>query len=135
MTNWLAVVAAAHVDRASVLGIVQTNHGKRAGIARMSPGDTIVYYSPTEQLGNSTKLQAFTAIGTIADEQIWQADEGDFKPFRRRVHYAQARRVPLADVRDDLHLTAQRNWGYRLRRGLLELDDHDAHILAGAMTR
>lgn len=133
MTAWLGVVSAAHVRRAQDLGIAQIGHGKRAGLARMHPGDTLVYYSPVEQRGDTTPLRAFTALGTIVDGEIWQADEGDFHPFRRRVEYATTRPLPLAEVQSELHLTAGPNWGYQLRRGLVPLDEHDAALLSERM--
>lgn len=133
MTAWLAVVSAAHVRRAQELGIVQTNHGKKSGIARMEPGDTVIYYSPTQERGDRKPLKAFTAFGTVAEGEIRQADEGDFRPFRRPVVYAEVAPVPLEDVRDLLHLTAGKNWGVKLRRGLLKIDDHDAEILSDRM--
>src|SRR3954447_8404018 len=123
MAGWLGVVSAEHVRRAVGLGIAQIGHGKRAGLARMTAGDTLVYYSPMERLGDATPLRSFTAIGTIADDEIWQADEGDFHPYRRRIRYAPAGAVPLADVKDRLALTAAPNWGYQLRRGLVPLEE------------
>jgi hypothetical protein len=133
MSGWLGVVSAAHVRRGQRLGIAQTNHGSRAGLARMRPGDTLVYYSPVEERGDPTPLRAFTALGVIADDEIWQADEGDFKPFRRRVRYATTRVVPLSELQGRLHLTAQPHWGYQLRRGLVPIDDHDIAILRTRM--
>lgn len=135
MSAWLGVVSAAHVRRGERLGIAQINHGKRAPLARMRPGDALIYYSPTENRGDTTPLRAFTAYGTIADDHIWQADEGDFTPYRRRVDYRDTRRVPLADVRDRLRLTAAPNWGYQLRRGLVPLADDDAEVLRAMMER
>jgi hypothetical protein len=121
------------VRRGVALGIAQINHGKRAGLARMKPGDTLVYYSPVEAMGGRTPLRWFTALGAIADDEIWQADEGDFKPFRRRVTYADTHPLPLADVHGALHLTAEPNWGYQLRRGLVPLDDHDIAVIRAGM--
>ena len=99
----------------------------------MHAGDTLIYYSPTERLGEKTALQQFTAIGTIADHEIWQADEGDFKPFRRRVTYEDRKPVPLAAIKTLLALTSTPNWGYQLRRGLLELPVEDAATIRIAM--
>ena len=131
--GWLGVVSAAHVRRGVELGIAQINHGKRAPLARMQPGDTLVYYSPTQQRGDRTPYQCFTAIGTVADDDIWQADEGDFTPYRRRIDYLAATPVPLADLRSRLHLTGEPNWGYQLRTGLVLLDAHDVQIIREAM--
>ena len=131
--GWLGVVSAAHVRRGVELGIAQINHGKRTPMARMQPGDTLIYYSPTQERGDRTPYQCFTAIGTIADDDIWQADEGDFTPYRRRIDYLAATPVPLADLRTRLHLTDEPNWGYQLRYGLVPLDAHDVHIIHEAM--
>jgi hypothetical protein len=133
VANWLGVISAEHVRRAVWLGIAQINHGSRAGLARMHAGDTIAYYSPTEARGDGTPLREFTALGTVADDEIWQADEGTFRPFRRRAEWADTRPLPLAEVRDHLHLTSGPNWGYQLRLGLVPLDEHDMAILRDAM--
>jgi hypothetical protein len=132
---WLGVVCAEHVARGVSLGIAQTNHGRRTGLARMRPGDWLVYYSPHRRLGESSPVRAFTAIGRIADDEIWQADEGTFKPWRRRVDYrAEARWATVADLRDSLALTTAANWGYALRRGLIPLTLDDLATIHLAMT-
>jgi len=133
MTAWLGVASAEHVRRGVGLGIAQIGHGKRSGLARMKEGDTLVYYSPVERLGDKTPLRQFTAIGTIADDEIWQADEVDFKPFRRRVCYEDAQPVPVEDVKIHLQLTTAPNWGYQLRRGLVSLDGEDVAVLRESM--
>ncbi|WP_210505780.1 EVE domain-containing protein [Naasia sp. SYSU D00057] len=133
MTGWLGVVSAEHVRRGVGLGIAQIGHGRRAGLAHLRRGDTLIYYSPVESLGDKVPLRRFTALGTVADEEIWQADEGDFRPYRRRMDYADVTPVPLADVKDRLRLTASPNWGYQLRRGLLPLDDEDVAVLSAAL--
>ncbi|MEJ7702198.1 MAG: EVE domain-containing protein [Geodermatophilaceae bacterium] len=56
-------------------------------MARMKAGDWLVYYSPRESLSGNEPVKAFTAIGEVVDDDIWQADEGDFKPWRRAVIY------------------------------------------------
>lgn len=129
MNAWLGVVSAEHVRRAVDLGIAQIGHGKRSGLARMKAGDVLVYYSPVESIGDRDPLREFTALGVIEEGEIWQADEGRFKPFRRRVRYEQFTPVPLGDVRSRLALTSTPNWGYQLRRGLIPLDGNDVEIL------
>lgn len=133
MNAWLGVVSAEHVRRGVGLGIAQTGHGKRAGLARMREGDTLVYYSPVDRLGDSAPLRQFTAIGTVADDVIWQADEDGFTPFRRRVRYETAHPVSLDQVTRLLSLTSAPNWGYQLRRGLVALDADDVAVLRAAM--
>jgi hypothetical protein len=133
VTAWLGVVSADHVARGVGLGIAQIGHGKKAGLARMAPKDLLVYYSPRRTLGGPP-LREFTAIGRVADDELWQADEGDFRPWRRLVEYdAHATTVPLDAVQDDLDLCRDAHWGHQLRRGLLRLSDHDAGVLGDAM--
>jgi hypothetical protein len=100
----------------------------------MQQGDWLIYYSPRVRLGDAKPLQAFTAMGQIADEDIWQADEGDFKPWRRRVTYSErVREVPIHALDGELDLTQGPNWGHQLRRGLLELSEHDFLAIRTAM--
>jgi hypothetical protein len=134
VTCWLGVVSRDHVQRGVRLGIAQIGHGKNAGLSRMRAGDGLVYYSPREALDDRRPLRAFTAIGRIADDEVWQADEEGFTPWRRRVEYdAGAAEVPLVQLEADLDLTQGPNWGYPLRRGLVELSPHDFGRIASAM--
>ncbi|MET7700897.1 EVE domain-containing protein [Streptomyces sp. NPDC005485] len=134
MRYWLGVVCRDHVQRATGLGIAQLGHGRRDGLARLGAGDWLVYYSPRTSLRDGRPLQAFTAIGEVADEEIWQADEGGFKPWRRRVHYpADATQAPVRAFDGALDLTSGANWGHRLRRGLVELTPSDFGLIRSAM--
>ena len=100
----------------------------------MRAGDGLIYYSPRPSLDSTTSLKAFTAIGTVADDELWQADEGEFHPWRRRVTYdLGAAEVLLERLQPDLDLTRDPNWGYPLRRGLVELTGPDAGRIATAM--
>ncbi|NUR27216.1 MAG: EVE domain-containing protein [Catenulispora sp.] len=146
---WLGVVCQDHVRRGIGLGIAQLGHGKRGGLARLSAGDWLVYYSPRTSLRGGVPLQAFTAIGEVADEVIWQAAEGGFQPWRRRVRYLpDAVETPIADFGGSggsagssrasgsgagLDLTSAPNWGYRLRAGLVELTPSDFARIRSAM--
>ena len=132
-SGWLGVASANHVQRGVTLSIAQINHGQRAGLARMHPGDTLIYYSSTQVMGVQDGYQHFTALGTIHDSDIWQADEGDFRPYRRRVEYLPTKPAPLAELRSRLNLTRVPNWGYQLRRGLVPLDAEDVAVIREAM--
>jgi hypothetical protein len=71
----------------------------------------------------------------VADNDIWQADEGDFHPWRRRIAYLDdVTEIPIAMLADELELTSTPNWGYQLRRGLLELSEADFKVIRGAMS-
>jgi EVE domain len=134
VTTWLGVVSADHVRRGVSLGIAQIGHGKRVGLARMHHGEWLVYYSPKTSLTDGVALQAFTAIGQIADDDIFQVDEGSFQPYRRRVRYEpNTRDVPVSSLTGQLDLTSTPNWGYALRRGLIPLTEHDLLVIKSAM--
>jgi len=77
-------------------------------------------------------LQQFTAIGEIADDEIFQGHESEIRMFRRRVAYLPGTPVALGEVREELQLTRAPNWGYQLRRGLIPLDEHDLKVLRAA---
>jgi hypothetical protein len=136
---WLGVVSREHVLRGVELGIAQVNHGKRAPLERMSPGDAFLYYSPREGIGTGASIRSFTAIGTIDDQPVWQAEPqefpgGCFQPWRRSVSYrTDARETPIDELRGELDLTSTPNWGMVLRRGLVELTAHDYAVIAHAM--
>lgn len=136
---WLAVVSREHVLRGVELGIAQANHGKRAAVERMRPGDGLVYYSPRERMRAGAPVRSFTALGTIDDRPAWQADPQDggcFRPWRRSVSYRRGvREIPIDTLRDHLDLTSVPHWGMVLRRGLVELSAHDYALIARTMAR
>ncbi len=134
MTAWLGVVSAAHVALGVAGGFAQFNHGRPTGRGKLATGHGLVYYSPTERLREPPPLRVFTALGVVAPGEGWQADDGDFHPWRWRIDYfGDAPRVPIADLADRLELTATPNWGYQLRRGLIPLSDHDFRLIGAAM--
>src|SRR5882672_7585452 len=124
---WLAVASADHARRGKELGIMQVCHGKGGPLKRLRPGDGVVYYSPTVSFGGKDRLQAFTCIGVVKNERIYQADMGGgFQPFRRDVTFAQASEASILPLLDELELTrGKRNWGYPFRFGLLEITPRD----------
>jgi hypothetical protein len=75
-TSWIAVASAEHVRIGRARGFMQVCHGKAAPLRRLSPGDRVIYYSPTETFRGKDRLQAFTAIGIVAPGAPHQADMG-----------------------------------------------------------
>ena len=56
------------------------------GLKRLKAGDWIVFYSPKTAYVGGEALQAFTAIGQVKDEELYQVDMSeDFHPWRRNV--------------------------------------------------
>ena len=138
--NWLAVASADHVAVGRTAGFMQVCHGKVSPLKRVQPGDRIVYYSPNQHYSAShaqrgkDRLQTFTAIGTVKEGKPYRADMGGgFQPFRRDVTWHEAEPVSLALLLQKLALTQEKNWGYRLRQGLVEISDADMTTIAEAM--
>jgi hypothetical protein len=139
--NWIAVASAEHARRGrdactvSGHGFMQVCHGKRAPLARVHAGDRVVYYAPTITMGGKDKLQSFVSIGIVQNGGPYAFDMGaGFVPFRRDVHYLQAREAPIAPLLDDFEFVEDRQrWGYKFRFGLFKVSDHDMLLIAKAM--
>jgi EVE domain len=133
--HWIAVASAEHVRRGRQAGFMQVNHGKAAPLRRVKPGDGIVYYSPSTMLGEKDGLQSFTAIGTVREGDPYQGEMGGgFMPFRRDVDWAKAKEALIKPLLEQLDFTkGKSNWGYQLRFGLFEIDEHDFRLIVEAM--
>jgi hypothetical protein len=133
--HWIVVASAEHVRRGLAGGFMQAGHGKEAPLRRMKRGDGIICYSPTETLGGKDRLQAFTAIGRIKDENIYAVDmTAGFRPFRRDVTFWESEPTQIAPLLDELALTrGHRHCGARFRFGLVEISRGDFKKIANAM--
>ncbi len=134
--NWIAVASADHVARGLSLGIMQVCHGKGAPLRRLHAGDRVAYYSPTTAMGGGDKRQAFTAVGIVRDERVYQVEMvGGFQPFRRDVEWRPAVETSIHTLLARLEMTRdRRNWGYAFRFGLFGVSDHDMDAIVEAMT-
>ncbi|NOU94690.1 EVE domain-containing protein [Paenibacillus sp. LMG 31456] len=132
---WIGVVSASHVKRGVLGGFAQLCHGKSAPLRRMEPGDWLIYYSPRTDLAKGESLQAFTAIGQVADDRVYEYQMSEsFVPFRRDIRYTPCREVKIADLLDQLSFTrGNRNWGYSFRYGHFEIGREDFLKIADAM--
>ena len=132
---WIGVACAEHVGRGLAGGFAQLCHGKQAPLARMLPGDGVVYYSPVHTLHGREPCQQFTALGTVADSAPYRVDMGGgFQPWRRDIVWQPAQ--PAA-IRPLLHRLAcipdPARWGYPFRYGHLEISADDFALIATAM--
>lgn len=132
---WIGVVSASHVSRGVREGIAQTCHGKARPLGRMRPGDWLIYYSPRTEMKGGEVLQAFTAIGQVADDIVYPFKmSDDFIPYRRNMHYFPCRTVKIAALLDKLTFTkGKRNWGYSFRFGQFEISREDFLTIANEM--
>jgi len=135
MKYWIGVVSKEHVLCGIKDGIMQLGHGKRAPLARLAKDDWIIYYSPTVKFGDKTPLQAFTALGQVVDDEIFQvAMSEDFAPYRRRVNYQEAVDMPIRPLIDDLSfIKSKQSWGYAFRFGLIQIPKDDFELIKNSM--
>jgi len=133
--HWLGVVSRRHVERGVAGGFAQLCHGKRAPLARMRVGDWLVYYSPRTDMDGGEPLQAFTAIGRVTGEAVYEhAMTVDFVPHRRDVAYVPCRPAPIQPLVPKLSFVKDpARWGFPLRRGVLPLTAGDFALIARAM--
>ena len=136
MANWINTVSRDHVQQGVRGRFTQANHGKPHMLRQMARGDFIVFYSPRTALNGGEPLQAFTAIGQIADDEPYQTDlTPDFAPWRRNVDFLASRETPIRPLIDDLHfIEDKRRWGYKFRFGVFKIDADDLALIRRAMT-
>jgi hypothetical protein len=128
---WVVVASQDHVMQGVSLGIAQSGHGKRTRLEKMHKGDGIVFYSPKAAFDSKEPLHAFTAIGVVADGEIFQVEESpDFKPFRRRVNYQRTGEVRIEPLINELDFVRdKRSWGFTFKFGLVEIERHDYEMI------
>lgn len=114
---------------------MQVCHGKAGPLRRIKYGDRVAYYSPTLEFGGKIKCQAFIAIGIVKAGVPYQYDiGGGFCPFRRDVSWINADEAPIQPILSMLEFPAgKRNWGYPLRFGIFQINEHDIQVIAAAM--
>jgi hypothetical protein len=137
MANWVNTVSRDHVERGVAGGFTQANHGKPHMLRKMARGDWIVFYSPKTAFQGGEPLQAFTAIGRVADDEPYQVQmSADFHPWRRNVDFVECSEAPIRPLLEQLDFIADKaRWGYKFRFGVFAIDDHDLDAIRAAMTR
>jgi hypothetical protein len=135
MKYWVGVASLDHVKAGVAGGFCQLGHGKHSAVARLSPGDHIVYYSPKTEMGAGEAVQAFTAIGEVLPGEVYEGNMGGkFFPARRDVRFYNASDAPIRPLLDKLSFTKGRtSWGYAFRRGMFRITEEDYAVIAAAM--
>jgi hypothetical protein len=116
-------------------GFTQANHGRSTTLRRLGRGDWIAFYSPRTAYPDGEPLGAFTALGQVEDEAVYQAEMSPtFHPWRRRLRFVHAEEAPIRPLIDQLDFIGnKRRWGFPFRRGLFEVGETDLRRIAGAM--
>ena len=97
------------------------NHGKRAPLARMSPGDGVFMYSPTTDYPQGELLRAVTVVGEVVGEAPEQSQvlAGG---FWRKARLREIEPLSLTEIREHLPVS-------RIRFGFFELDTAHAEAI------
>lgn len=134
---WIGVVSQDHVANAVAHGFVQLNHGKSEPLERMQPGDGFAFYSPRESYPNGAMLQAITAIGRVADGDVYETEmPGLGAVFRRNVKFLDATAAPIRPLVPQLtFIRSKTHWGAAFRFGLVRVPREDFALIATAMGR
>lgn len=111
------------------------NHGKRAPVQRLRPGDWLAMYSPRSSYPDGEPLQAFTAVGVVSTGDVYQVEMSeDFKPYRVDVKFRQVREAPIRPLIDELSfIKSKTHWGAAFRFGFLKVPQRDFELIAKAM--
>jgi predicted RNA-binding protein len=135
MHYWVVVVSKDHISRGVAGGFIQANHGKVGPLKRMHTDDWVICYSSKMSYGGNELCQAFTAIGQVADDKIYQHKmSDDFIPYRRNIKYHQCTEAPIAPLIEKLDFIKNKKaWGYSFRFGFFEIGENDFELIKSQM--
>ena len=117
------------------MGSRRLDTARPLGLKRLNARDWLVFYSPKTSLDGGERLQAFTAIGRVADDELYQAEMAPgFVPWRRNVKFVDCVETPIGPLIDSLSFIDDKNrWGYMFRLGLFEIPKRDFELIKRAM--
>jgi len=132
---WIVVVSKDHIARGVSGGFIQANHGKAAFLKKLHTGDWVIGYSPKTSYAGNEPIQAFTAIGQVADAELYQHKmSDDFVPYRRNMNYQNCTETPIAPLINELDFIENKKaWGFRFRFGFLEIGEKDFELIRSKM--
>ncbi len=92
-------------------------------------------YSAKQTIEGKEACQAFTAIGRITDDEVFEFVMSEtFRPFRRRVNFMPCEEAPIQPLIEKLaFIPGKKRWSYPFRFGLIEITQPDFEVIAGAM--
>jgi hypothetical protein len=132
---WVNTVSRDHVQAGVAGGFTQAGHGRASGLKRLNAGDGLVFYSPKTSLQDGESVKAFTAIGRVVDDRLYQVEMAPgFVPWRRNVEFAACVEAPIRPLIEQLSfIKDKRRWGYVFRLGLFEIPCRDFDLIKAAM--
>ena len=116
--TWVVVASLDHARRGLDDGFIMANHGKRAPVERMTPGDRLLVYSPKTSYPDGDRFQAIAIVGVVTGEEP-EPSTVITGGFRRRADLREIDPLPLELLRDHLPTS-------RIRFGFFELSPEHA---------
>jgi DNA-binding MarR family transcriptional regulator/predicted RNA-binding protein len=134
-TYWVSTISRDHVRLSVEGGFTQAGHGKASGLKQLKADDWLVYYSPKTSLQGGEPVQAFTAMGRVVDEDLYQVEQAlGFTPWRRNIEFVRSSEAPIRPLIDQLSfIKDKRRWGYMFRVGLFKIPQEDFALVSRAM--
>ena len=135
MKYWINTISRDHVQRGVIGGFTQANHGSAQGLKRLHSEDWLVFYSPKTHFQGGQSLQAFTAIGQVTSEPLYQAEvTKDFVAWRRNINFMTCEEAPIKPLIPELlFIKDKAHWGFMFRFGLFEIPEDDFIKIRHAM--
>jgi hypothetical protein len=135
MRYWINTVSKDHVRAGEEGGFMQADHGEYAKLRNLEKGDMVIFYSPQTKMQGGRPLQAFTAVGCVADDEPYEVEvDLSFHPWQRRVLFFDCKLAPIRPLIDELDFIIEPfRWGLPFRKGLFEIDSSDFNRIVTAM--
>jgi predicted RNA-binding protein len=132
---WIAAVSKEHTMRGVAGSFMQVCHGKQAPLKRMKKGDYLLVYSSKISMEGNEKCQAFTAVGQVKDDDVYQFQMAEnFIPYRRNIDFLDCVESPIIPLINDLEfISNKKSWGYPFRFGFFEIKEHDFNLITSKM--
>ena len=129
---WISVASKDHVKTGVTEGIAQACHGKAAPLKRMRKNDFIIFYSGKQTMGMKDVCQEFTAVGKVADDDVYEFQMSeDFCPSRRNIEFLKSNDASILPLINDLDfIQNKKSWGYPFRFGFFEIQQRDFDIVS-----
>ncbi|KQB39645.1 EVE domain-containing protein [Flavobacterium aquidurense] len=132
---WIAAISKEHTKRAINGGFIQVCHGKQAPLKRMQKEDYLLVYSSKITMEENEKCQAFTALGKVIDDEVYDFQMTEnFVPFRRNIQFMECNEVSILPLIENLEfISNKKSWGYPFRYGFFEINENDFNFITSKM--
>lgn len=124
MRYWVVVVSRDHITHGIAGGFIRANHGKQGPLKRLTANDWVICYSPKLCFDGNEQCQAFTSLGQVAEDEIYQYKISDcFTPYRNNIKYFTCLEVLIAPLIEHLEFIKNKtSWGYPFRFGFFGIN-------------